>query len=769
MSEPKSPARPSTPSREREHTVLIVSTGEFAALERSLVRAGFRVQVVHRGDAALAAVATGQAAGGVALVLLDAALAGSARMELCARLTAAVSGRGLPVLVMSSAPSDLEQGQALLAGAAGYLRLPCAPEDIVEKVTVELTARHAWLVPPAGAPLDTERLEVNYHALLAGSPDAIILFDAARGTPVDVNRNAERMFGRGGAELMRTRLEDLCPPQQPDGTPSDEAVAALVSKGLGGDIRIFPLTFQHSSGRHIDGEIRLVVLEKNGLRLLHLRVADVTGLRVAEALRIGQNRLLELIARGAPLQDILDNLLRLIEGQGPGLVCAVLLLDEGGIVRGGSAPSLPADYLQAYEGQPIATHDSPPCAAMHRRAAVVVADLSAADLREAPPCDSHRELAERLGLRACWAMPIMTDRQTVLGTFVMYYRDMRIRESLAGAPDAGNLRTGDLRLPRPDDERLLGVAVHLAGIAIERTRREAELARHRNHLEELVTARTAELRSAKERAERTSGELAAALDHLRMTQDELVRRDKLAALGGLVAGVAHELNTPIGNGLTIAGAMSDHLATLRGQLEAGLRRADLEQYVAHAGEAEAVLLRNLQRAATLVTSFRQVAVDTAGSQRRTFRLDAFIAELAAPLAAAMPVPRPRVVQQVAPGLAMDSYPEPLAQALAALVENAVRHGLAGRADGVITLSAREAGDGAIAIAVADNGAGIAAENLARVYDPFFTTRRGTGGAGLGLHVAHNIVTGVLGGRIAVASTVGHGTTFTLTLPVIAPR
>jgi C4-dicarboxylate-specific signal transduction histidine kinase len=373
----------------------------------------------------------------------------------------------------------------------------------------------------------------------------------------------------------------------------------------------------------------------------------------------------------------------------------------------------------------------------------------AADNGNDPRWHAWRDVAARHGLHACWAMPIMSDPHTVLGSFAIYYRDVR--------------------LPRSDDERLIAVAVHLAGIAIERTRREAELARHRHHLEELVAERTAELRSAKESAEQASAELAAALDDLHKTQDELVRRDKLAALGGLVAGVAHELNTPIGNTLTIASAMSERLGALRAGLAAGLRRSDLERFLAQAGEADEIVVRNLSRAAALITSFRQVAVDTASSQRRRFRLDEFIAELVLPLTAGTAPPRPRVVQDVAPGLAMDSYPGPLGQAISALFENAVLHGLDGRSDGVVTLAASVPAEGTIALSVSDNGAGIAPDILARVYDPFFTTRPGAGGSGLGLHVTHNIVTGVLGGRIAARSTPGTGTTFTLTLPAVAPQ
>ncbi|WUR15315.1 ATP-binding protein [[Empedobacter] haloabium] len=722
------------------HTILIVSAAEHAALARMLARLELGVRVVNRGDSALAAIADD----GVALVLLDVALAGSARLELLPRLAHAAPGRALPVLVMSAAPSEEERERALQAGAAGYLRLPCAPEEIVEKIQIELTVRHAWPDLPRGELPDVATLEVNYHTLLAGSPDAILLFDAVRGTPIDVNRNAERLFGRTSAELMRLRLADLCPPAQPDGTPSREAIDALLHKVLGGEVRVFPMTFQHSSGRAVDCEIRLVMLEQHGMRLLHMRLVDVTGQRLAEALRTGQNALLEMVARGAPLTETLNRLLLLMEAQAPGVVCTIQLLDEDGkTVRPGAAPSLPPEYLQALDGIAVGPRAGSCGTAMFLREPVIAADIA-----RDPLWEGYRELALRHGLRACWAVPILGDASTVLGSFAIYYRDAR--------------------MPRTEDERLVDVAVHLAGIAIERTRREAELARHRGHLEELVLARTAELRHAKEQAEQASASLAAALDNLRLTQDELVRRDKLAALGALVAGVAHELNTPIGNSLTVASTMSEHLATLKSRLHAGLRRADLEQYLEAAGEADGVIVRNLTRAGRLIASFKQVAVDTASSQRRRFRLDEFIAELVLPLLAATPQPRPKVRQQIAPDLVMDSYPGPLGQALSALFENAVVHGLAGRDDGTVTIAAHGLDDGAIALSVSDDGAGIAPEHVARVYDPFFTTRPGAGAAGLGLHITHNIVTGVLGGRIALDSTPGLGTTFTLTLPAVAP-
>jgi signal transduction histidine kinase len=325
------------------------------------------------------------------------------------------------------------------------------------------------------------------------------------------------------------------------------------------------------------------------------------------------------------------------------------------------------------------------------------------------------------------------------------------------------------RAPGPDDLRLTGVATHLAGIAIARTRHENELLRHRGHLEELVEARTAEMRRAKDAAEQANADLQKALENLRMTQDELVRRDKLAALGALVAGVAHELNTPIGNSLMVASTMVDRTRAIRASTDAGaLRRSALEGYLQQALEADDILVRNLRRAANLVQSFKQIAVDTDTAQRRHFDLANFISELILPLRAMSKQAHVQVVQDIPHGLDLDSYPGQLGQVIQVLFENSTTHGFAGRTDGHIAITARRLEDDTVRLIFEDDGVGVLPEHLSRIFDPFFTTRLGAGGSGLGLHVAHNIVTGVLGGRISVESTPGAGARFILLLPSCAP-
>jgi PAS domain S-box-containing protein len=694
-------------------TILIVTGTDFdlAGLELALARHAFRVQVVNRGDNALEA-----AAGDVALVLLDVALAGSSSFELCQRL-ATVNAHRLPVLMMSARPSDDEQRRATMAGADAYIRMPFAASAVVQKILQTLDGGSDNGARP------TDTLEVNYHMMMAGSPDAIMLVDTSTGRPVDINAKAEQMFGRSADELMTLPLPALCPPLQPDGRSSALVIPELIERVAAGEIRIYQLSFLHSSGRQIDCEMRLILFEKDGRRLLHTRLVDVTGPLLAEALREGQNRLLEMVARNAPLQATLEALVQLIESQSQGVLCSVLLLDETGTrMHCASAPNLPPEYVALLEGREIGPMVGSCGTAMYRREAVIVSDIE-----HDPLWAPYRELVAPYGLRACWSMPILMDEKTLFGSFAMYYRTVRH--------------------PTPADQRLIGVASHLAGIAIERTHAEAELQRHRANLQQLVEERTAELKRA---------------------EQELVRRDKLAALGTLVAGVAHELNTPIGNSLMVVSTMSDHTASLASRLEQGLRRSELDNYVNQALEADVVLLRNLNRAASLISSFKQIAVDGQDAQRRHFTLNVLVDELLPPLHAAAQAPRPKLVQDIAPNLVMDSYPGPLSQALSNLYDNALLHALPNQQDGVITISARPAEQGQLVLTVADNGNGIPSDNLRRVFDPFFTTRLGAGRSGLGLHIVHNIVTGVLGGQIEVESEPAHGTRFTMRLPLVAP-
>ena len=295
----------------------------------------------------------------------------------------------------------------------------------------------------------------------------------------------------------------------------------------------------------------------------------------------------------------------------------------------------------------------------------------------------------------------------------------------------------------------------------ELRRIEAELRDLNTELEARVARRTDQLRQA-------NVDLSETLERLQLTLGELVRAEKLASLGALVAGIAHELNTPLGNGVMAVSSLRGALTAFRRESEQGLRRSSLEQLLEAVDTGTDIAGRNLARAAELVASFKQVAADQTSSQRRSFELAELTAEIALTLKPLLKRGHASIVTEVPPDLSLDSYPGPLGQVLTNLVANAVTHAFGERTDGRIRVVAMPGREGRVTIQVGDDGAGIDPGLLPRIFDPFVTSRMGRGGTGLGLHIAHNLVVQVLGGSISVESTLGGGTTFTLDLPRVAP-
>ena len=267
-----------------------------------------------------------------------------------------------------------------------------------------------------------------------------------------------------------------------------------------------------------------------------------------------------------------------------------------------------------------------------------------------------------------------------------------------------------------------------------------------------------ELRGAKDRAEST-------LADLRQAQHSLIQAEKLASLGGLVAGVAHEINTPVGIGLTAASVLAGRTEAVRRLYAADdMGQADFEDFLTVAGDSARLLLTNMERAASLIQSFKQVAVDQVSAERRRFALAAYIEEVLTSLHPTLRKTRIAVDLACPPRLELDSFPGALSQVLTNLVINAVTHAFEDGAQGRITITVDQPVDENVRLVFADDGKGIADDHMGRIFDPFFTTRRSAGGSGLGLHIVYNIVTGTLAGRIEAASEPGRGTAFTLTFP-----
>ncbi len=272
-----------------------------------------------------------------------------------------------------------------------------------------------------------------------------------------------------------------------------------------------------------------------------------------------------------------------------------------------------------------------------------------------------------------------------------------------------------------------------------------------------------------EEVQRRAEELRTALANLEEARDRLVQSEKMAALGQLVAGVAHEINTPIGVALTAATHLGERTATFRQTFaENRMKRSDLQSYLELAGESADLLRYNIQRAAPLIQSFKQVAVDQVSEQHRSFELKSYLEQLIASLAPEVRKAGHSLVMDCPEGIELNSYPGALAQVLSNLVSNAIAHAYDRGAGGTITLTAVPDGT-TVALTVSDKGRGIPPENLFRIYDPFFTTKRGAGGSGLGLHIVFNIVTETLKGRIACRSTPAVETSFTATIPLCIPQ
>src|SRR5438270_1853682 len=272
-----------------------------------------------------------------------------------------------------------------------------------------------------------------------------------------------------------------------------------------------------------------------------------------------------------------------------------------------------------------------------------------------------------------------------------------------------------------------------------------------------------ELRRSKQRTE-------LAYTELRKTQDSLIEAEILAALGGLVAGVAHEVNNPVGISLTVASSLARRCEVFADELQRGeLKRSRLNEFIQGNREAATQLVSNLQRAGELIQSFKQVAVDRSHIERRLFDLKELTEQVIASLRPGLNKSRVKLSFTCESGISMDSYPGPYGQVVTNIVLNAVAHGFErGEAGSIEIRAAAENGD-EVAIVFSDSGRGMPPDVRRRAFEPFFTPPRGPRGTGPGLHLGHNIVTGRLGGRISVSSEPGRGTTFRVLIPCVAPH
>lgn len=265
------------------------------------------------------------------------------------------------------------------------------------------------------------------------------------------------------------------------------------------------------------------------------------------------------------------------------------------------------------------------------------------------------------------------------------------------------------------------------------------------------------------RVEERTNNLKQALENLEAAQASLIQSEKLAGLGSMVAGVSHELNTPIGNALMMSSTMkerSDEFALLCQQ---GLRRSDLDDFLDFLKKSSEIILVNLNQAARLISSFKQIAVDQTSHQKRKFIISEILDEIMITMAPTLRRSKVSVEVSGSQDIQLNSYPGPLGQVLLNILNNALIHAFQPSEEGVVCIHV-DADDDYVIITMKDNGVGMTEDVLNKIFNPFFTTKLGQGGSGLGMSISHNLVSGILQGSLQVTSELGSGSCFRLAIP-----
>lgn len=284
-----------------------------------------------------------------------------------------------------------------------------------------------------------------------------------------------------------------------------------------------------------------------------------------------------------------------------------------------------------------------------------------------------------------------------------------------------------------------------------RVEKETEIIRLNAELEDKVYERTKELRSS--------------LDDLKLTQQQLVEQEKMASLGELVAGVAHEINTPIGVGITAVSHMAESISRIQTAFESGkLTKKEFGDMLSAINESADIIGSNLRRAADLVKAFKAVAVDQSSAELRQIELEGYIKDILTSLRPKLKRTKHEIDIQIPISIELYCDPGAISQIITNLIMNSLNHAFLADQVGHISIAANIKG-GTLHLTYSDDGQGIDEDILQRLFDPFVTTKRGQGGSGLGTHIIYNLVTQALGGRIQCVSELGQGSRFEITLPM----
>lgn len=296
-----------------------------------------------------------------------------------------------------------------------------------------------------------------------------------------------------------------------------------------------------------------------------------------------------------------------------------------------------------------------------------------------------------------------------------------------------------------------------------------QMAQHLNMAQQQLLEEQAELENrVKDRTEALqiiNEALTESIEELNIAQSQLIETEKMAALGRLVSGVAHEINTPIGVSVTASSTLSSDIKRIRDELDNGqLKKSSFEEFLGHVEEGSSIIERNLYRASGLIRNFKQVAVDQSVEEIRKLDLSEYLNEILSSLQPKWKHSKVEVITDFSDGIEITTYPGALAQILTNLISNSLKHGFdGGKFSGEITIKARH-NDDSVILDYIDSGKGMSEEILQQIFDPFFTTKRGSGGTGLGMHIVYNLVTQKMKGTINCTSQLGEGCHIIIHLP-----
>jgi len=310
---------------------------------------------------------------------------------------------------------------------------------------------------------------------------------------------------------------------------------------------------------------------------------------------------------------------------------------------------------------------------------------------------------------------------------------------------------------------LMAVTIVLLLYASYRTRIAVMKANQRK-LEHQVQERTAKIESQRSELADRNVKIERTMAELKDTQGKLIQSEKLAALGGVVAGVAHEVNTPIGLVVSGASQIEDEVGKIQDKVDANkITKTDLQRFLKISADLGHLTLKNAQKAAELIKSFKRISADQTSQQLAEIELMEYLRDIVTSMKPILVETGHRVVVEGDKHLVFKSNPGTISQVVTNLITNAIEHAYKDGETGTITLSAHR-DDKEIILKVADDGRGISSEDQDRVFEPFFTTSRGKGNTGLGLHIVHNMIVGALHGSIELNHTFEKGTLFVIRIP-----